>query len=370
MYEDETREAIERRCMDRIDSSLDPRPGGVIQTNIASAAIEFALLYEALDFVNEQINPMSANREHLENWGNTFGVTPLQATYAILKAEIEMENGTCPIGSRFMQNNLTFILITHNKDNEYSVQCEQAGETGNNSYGRIVPILNIPGLLKAEIKGVEIPGTEIESDDSFRERFLENFRNKAYGWNMAQYKQEIAKIQGVGGCKIERHFEEKDFWVGVYIMDSNYQKASPELVELVQTTLLPILPDYEEPTIQNSGDGMVAIGHVPKVMSVEEVTINIVLHLEFALDYSYEILESTIKEKIQDFLTEECNKNWDEEDALVIRTSGIENTVLSIEGVVDIYDTEINGETNNIRLKEMEITKLGTITHVPVRKGV
>lgn len=378
MYENETREAIERRCMDRIDPKFDPRPGGVIQTNIASAAIEFALLYQALDFVDAQISPMTADRTHLESWGSTFGVTPLQPTYAILKARIEMQEGTCPIGTRFMQDELTFTVISYNGRNggeddddgfdEYSLQCEQAGEIGNTAYGRIIPVLNVKGLLSAEIIGTEIPGTDLESDSSLKERFLDNFRNKAYGWNMAQYKQEIAKMQGVGGSKIVRYFEQKDFWVGVYIIDSTFQKASPELISSVQENLLPLLPDFEEPTIQNSGDGMVAIGHVPKVMSAEEVEINLTLHLEFETRYSYEILEQPIREAIQNYLTHECNEKWDDEDNIIVRTSGIETAVLTVDGIIDIYDTEINGDLNNYKLGELQITKLGTIKNEPVNR--
>lgn len=372
MYENETREAIESRSLDRIDPSYDTRVGSIIQTFVADVAIEMALFYEKLAYTDEQISPETADREHLERWAKTFSINPLPATYAVLKARIFMGEGyECPIGSRFSQDTLTFVLISKNdEENEYSVQCEQAGEIGNTAYGRIIPLLNIPGLQSAEIVGTEIPGTEVESDESLRERFEDNFRDKSYGWNMATYRQEIAKIQGVGGFKIIRHFEEKDFWVGIYLIDSTYQKASEELIELVQTTLLPILPDHDQPTIENSGDGLVAIGHVPIVMSAEEKEINITLHLDFRDGSSYETLEETIKEKIQDYLTNECNKKWDQESSIIVRVSGIENAVLGVDGVVDIYDTEINGQKSNVELGEFEITKLGTVTHSPSTRMV
>ena len=365
MFEDETKTTIENRMLDRIDrSKYDTRPGMILQTNFGAEAVEFAKIYEYMDYIIEQINPLTADREHLEGWGKTFSINPLQATYAILKATIIMKEGyECPIGSRFSQESLNFVVISKDGDTEFSIQCEEAGEIGNTAYGRIVPILNIPGLISATITGTSIPGTDIESDESLRERFTQNFQDKSYGWNMATYKQEIAKIQGVGGFKVIRYFEEKDWHVGVYLIDSTYHKASEELIELVQETLLPILPDYEEPTIQNSGDGEVAIGHVPIVMSASEVTINITLHLEFMPSYSYEQLEQTIKEKIENYLTNECNKNWDEQDYIIVRTSGIESAILDIQGIADIYDTEINGEKANLQLDSLEITKLGTVTN-------
>lgn len=369
MYENQTREAIEQRMLDRVDIKFDPRVGSVIQTNLAAFAIELAQLYEELDYSDQQRTPETANRVHMEEWGRQFSITPLAATYAILKAEIVMKDGReCPIGSRFSQENLTFVLITHEEGNNYSVQCEQAGEIGNTAFGRIIPIQNIPGLESASIIGTEIPGTDIEGDESFRERLQQVFSEKAYGWNMAMYKQEVSKMQGVGGCKFIRYFEEKDWHVGVYIISSEYQAPTPELIESVQEKLLPLLPDYDEPTIQNSGDGLVAIGHVPIVMGAEEVEINITLHLEINPEYTYPQLESQIREKIKGYLVNQCNKRWDSEDNIIIRTSGIESAVLEISGIQDIYDTEINGLKNNVQLEPLQITKLGTITNEPIQR--
>lgn len=363
MFENETAANIELRMLERVDNTkYDTRPGSIIQTPLASVAIELAKIYEQLNFIDQQLSPLTADSEHLDIWGRTFSVNRLSATYAIVSATIEMEEGyECPIGSRFSQEQLNFTLITKDGDNQYSLQCEELGEIGNTAFGRIIPIINIPGFLSGTITGYSIPGTDIESDESLRNRFQNNFSDKAYGWNIAMYKQEIAKIQGVGGLKLERYFTEKDWWVGVYIIDSTYQKASEELIELVQNTLLPLLPDYEQPTIENSGDGEVAIGHVPKVMSAEEVDINLKLNVDISSSYSYEQLESTIKEKIQNYLTNECNKKWGDEDRITVRVSGIENAILEIEGVEDIYDTEINGNKANLELQPLQITKLGAV---------
>ncbi len=365
MYEDETAINIENRMLDRIDGTVyDKRTGQIIQTTLAATAIELAKLYQELNFIDEQHSPDTADRSHLEAWCRTFSITPLQATYAIHKARIVMAEGfECPIGSRFSQDSdLNFTVISKNDaENEYSVQCETAGEIGNTAYGRIIPILNIPGLISASIIGLEIPGTDIESDESLRERFKANFQDKSYGWNLATYKQEVSKIQGVGGCKFLRHFEEKDWWVGVYIIDTTYRKASEELINLVQETLLPILPDYSEPVINNSGEGEVAIGHVPKVMTVDEIPVNITLHLDLDSTTRYGEIENTIKEKITGYL-DSLNKRWDEQEYLTVRVSGIESAILDIKGVEDIYDTLINGERANLQLGSYEIAVLGELT--------
>lgn len=363
MYENETREVIEQRMLDRLDPGIDPRIGSVNQTHAASLAIELEKLYQELEYCDNQRTPDTANRLHMERWGKAFSVNPLEATYAILKATIEMEGGAeCPIGSRFSQGDLNFIVIEHEDGSNYSVQCEEPGEIGNTAYGRIIPIVNIKGLLSATITGTEIPGTDVEGDDSYRERLQRIFSEKAYGWNMAMYIEEISKMQGVGGVKVIRHFEDKDYWVGVYIIDSTYHKASEELVESVQEKLLPLLPDHDQPTIENSGDGLVAIGHIPIVKSAEEVVIDITLHLELQ-EKTYGQVEEPIREKIENYLTESCNKRWDDSNGIIIRTSGIETAVLEVEGVINVYDTEINGIKANVELESLQITKLGTITN-------
>lgn len=363
MYENETREVLERRMMDRLDPKFDPRIGSVLQTNHASLAIELAKLYELLDYSNRQINPDTADREHLEEWAGTFSITPLPATYAILKAEIKMKNNkTCPIGSRFNQGSLSFSVITYNGGVEYSIQCEQAGEEGNAAYGRIIPIVYIPDLLSARILSVEIPGTDVEDDDSLRERLRNNFREKSYGWNMATYRQEIAKIQGVGGFKVIRYFQEKDWYVGIYLTDSDYNAASKELVDLVQETLLPILPDYSEPNIKNSGDGLVAIGHVPIVKSVEERVINIKVDLVYGAGLNFESCKEEIEKVLKDYLYD-LNKGWEDQDHITIMQNIIWAKIYEANvGATDLIGITVNGESENYALNEFEITKLGTVT--------
>lgn len=368
MYESETHEVILQRMLGRVEDTLDKREGNLIYTCLSSVAEEMANFYVDIDYTRNQMSPLTADPEHLDKWGKTFSITRLPATNAVLTAEIVMEEGfTCPIGTRFnqqaSQGGLNFAVIekTEEKD-QYLLQCEQAGEKGNQAYGQILPIMTLPGLISARILNPAIRGEDQESDDSLRERISNYFSDKAFGGNMADYMQKLSLMRGVGGAKLVRYFNEQDYNIGVYITGSDHQAASEELLQQVQEDLLPILPDYEQPTIENSGDGMAPISHVPIVMSATEVPIDITLHVELSTTVNFEQLRGEITAAIQNYLTEECNKKWAKEDYLYVRVSFIENAVLAVEGVMDCYDTEINGETSNYRLKENEITKLGTIT--------
>lgn len=368
MYESETHEVILQRMLARVDDKFDKREGNLIYTCLSSVAEDLALIYSDLDYTWEQISPLTADTDMLNQWGKTFSITRLPATYAVLNAQIIMQDGfECPIGTRFNQEStqggLNFVVIekSEEEEDEYLVQCEQAGEIGNTAYGRILPIENLPGLLSATIYSTAIHGEDSEDNDSLRERIMAYFSDKAFGGNIADYMQKLSTMQGVGGAKLVRYLDQKDWNIGVYITGSDYQKASEELIEKVQEELLPLLPDFEQPTIENSGDGLAPISHVPKVMSAEEVVINITLNLETSSSTNFEELRDEITTAIQTYLTEQVNKQWAKEEFLYVRISHIENAVLAIEGVQDCYDTEINGETENLRLLPTQITKLGEI---------
>lgn len=368
MYESETHDVILKRMLGRVSDNLDKREGNLIYTCLSSVAEEMASFYADIDYTQQQMSPLTADPDNLEKWGKTFSITRLPATNAILTAEIKMEQGfECPIGTRFnqmsSQGGLNFVVIEKTDNPEqFLLQCEQSGEAGNEAFGQILPIMTLPGLISARIINVAIRGEDQEADDNLRQRISDYFSEKAFGGNMADYMQKLSLMRGVGGAKLVRYFNETDYNIGVYITGSDYQAASEELLQQVQEDLLPILPDYEQPTIENSGDGLAPISHVPIVMSATEVDINITLHLELSTTTTFEQLREKIEQAIQSYLTEECNKKWAKEDYLYVRVSYIENAVLAIDGVLDCYDTEVNGEASNFRLSENEITKLGTVT--------
>lgn len=350
------------RLLDRVPEDFDKREGNLIYTDLSSDSLEFKKIYDFLDFLSEQQSPLTADRNFLEGWAEPFNIIPRQPTYAILKASIVMNDGyELPIGSRFNQEMLSFIVLEKEADTIYSVQCEQAGETGNTAYGQILPVVNIPGLVSAHIVGLEIPGTELESDESLLNRFLEHFTQKAFGGNMADYRQKVLSIQGVGGVKCFRLFEGKELHVGVYIMDSQQKVPTKELIDLVQETLHPLIDGYEEAVIENSGDGIIPIGHIVHVLPVEEEIVNVHLHLDLSTLVSYDEIAEEVESTIENVINN-TNKDWGIEKEVYVRIRDIENAVYAIEGVRECYDTEINGVMSNYTLGDINIAKLGQVT--------
>jgi len=55
-------------------------------------------------------------------------------------------------------------------------------------------------------------------------------------------------------------------------------------------------------------------------------------------------------------------KQWADAPYLVIRISQIETLILALKGIIDIFDTALNGKTSNLSLGKFEVPILGGIT--------
>ena len=84
----------------------------------------------------------------------------------------------------------------------YQLTAETAGTIGNEYTGPILPITTIPGLTSAQITDILVPGDDTETDDAFRERLIEALNNRPFGGNIADYRQNVLAIDGVGGVQV------------------------------------------------------------------------------------------------------------------------------------------------------------------------
>ena len=83
----------------------------------------------------------------------------------------------------------------------------------------------IQGLTTANLIEVLIPGEDVESDQSLRQRYYDSLFGLAFGGNIADYKQKVLKMQGVGAVKVY------PVWQGggtvkLVLLDSEYHAPS------------------------------------------------------------------------------------------------------------------------------------------------
>lgn len=351
-YNEQTYEVILQRMLDRVPDTMDKREGSIIYDALAPAAIELALLYIEFGIIVDESYADTASRDYLIKRVAERGIIPYEATNAIIKGVFTPSSINIPIGSRFNHDNLNFVVLSKINDGEYRLRCETVGIEGNIYSGNLIPIDYIDGLETATIEEVLIPGENEEETEALRQRYFNSFEIKSFGGNKTDYKEKTNAINGVGCTKVT------PIWNGggtvkLTILDSNYDKASDELINSVQNAI--------DPKQDGKGDGYAPIGHIVTVNTADEVPINVTATFTFDTGYSFNSLKSQMEDKIKEYLLE-IRKEWAEKTESIVYLRKIELSLFTIEGIIDISNTKINNSNSNLTLSEYQIPVYGGIS--------
>lgn len=398
MFEDTTYEVILQRMLDRVSAKFDKREGSVIWDTHSPAAIEFQILYLALDTIIQEAYGDTATREFLILRCRERGMTPYKATKAILKGEFSPADVDV-LGKRFNIGEMNYLVTEQMAQGIYKVQCEAEGEEGNRYLGTMIPIEYIRNLETAELTEVLIPGEEEEGTEELRKRYFESFVEKAFGGNVKDYLEKTNAIAGVGCTKVIRVWngdikpsqmipsdavkawyggivdtlaeEPKNWLKAVYqaakekklttggtvllvILNSEFDLASKALLETVQKTMDP-------EAYAGEGYGLAPIGHVVSVKSAEGITITVRTGITFEQGYGWSNLQKSIEDVITAYFLE-LRRSWADTENLIIRVSQIETRILGIKGIIDIRGTTLNGVEENYTMGPYEIPVLGGVS--------
>lgn len=395
MYEENTYQVIRDRMLSRVSNKFDKREGSIIFDTHSPTALELQYLYIELERVIQEAYGDTASRDFLILRCKERGLSPYPATKAVLRgiftpATIDL------IGERFNIGSLNYIVTEKISNGEYRVECETPGTIGNQYLGRMIPIDYVEGLETAELTEVLIPGEDEEETEDLRERYFRSFEEKAFGGNRRDYLDKTNSIPGVGSTKVTRVWnggispaemipnadvEEwhngviglvdptVSLWLSaVYtaaknkmlttggtvlltILNSEYDVPTPELIQTVQTEIDPEVNAGE-------GYGLAPIGHVVTVKGANPISVAVTTSITFEVGYSWNNLQASIDAAISDYLAE-LRRSWANMPYLVVRISQIETRILRITGIVDITDTQINGNAENLTLGQYDVPVFG-----------
>lgn len=353
MFEDVTYEGILKRMLDRIPSNQNKREGAVIYDSTAPAAAELENAFYLVAGTLRECYPDTASLPYLIKHAESRGIYHKKATIATLKAVSTPSTIEIPIGTRFSLDSLNYIISEKIKDGEYEVVCETVGDAGNTHFGNMIPIDYIEGLETFELTELITPGTPEEDVESLRARYFQNVSSQAFGGNIADYREKVMSITGVGGVKVESAWEGGGT-VLVIIIDSTYKSPSNELIDLVQNEL--------DPGIEGKGYGTAPIGHKVTVDGATSIPINIEADIVYKDGWSWDSTSSYVTKAVEDYITG-IAKNWDEKNdtKLIVRISYIEAAILNCEGVLDVKVTKLNGSAENLTLETHQIPTRGKI---------
>lgn len=332
----------------RIPSDMDKREGSIIYDALAPAALELANIYAELEWLLRQGFADTADREYLIKRCKERGIEPYRATKAIFKGFFD---AAVPTGARFNLGGLNYCVTEQSGANEYQVICETAGEIGNRQMGDLVPIEYISGLASAKLTQLLIPGEDEEATEHLRSRYFASLEAKAFGGNIADYKEKADAIQGVGGVKVT------PVWNGggtvkLTILSSENLPPAEELVALVQNEI--------DPPPQGTGLGLAPIGHTVTVCGAQAVIITVNAALTFQDGTGWEDIKPEAEKAVNEYFAS-LRSQWAGSASLIVRISQIETRLLSLDGVLDIQGTAINGNEKNIQLPEDSVPILGEI---------
>lgn len=359
MFENMTYNAIMKRCLDRVPANIDKREGSLIYDALAPAAAELAQAFITLSTLKDDYAfPDTVTGENLTKKAMERSVIRHEATAAMRHAVFKTGEGIemdVPIGGRYSGGTLNFVVTEKMSAGHFKMACETPGVGGNQYFGPLIPIEYVQNLGSAELLEVLIPGEDQESDDELRKRYFESLHGQNFGGNIRDYELWVTAISGVGGVRVY------PIWNGggtvkLVIISSEWGVPASELVDLVQTQMDPEIN-------QGVGLGTAPIGHTVTVQPVEGVTLNISAEIVLLGGTTWQSIKPKAEQTIREYFTELC-KSWAEVDAVTVRISQIETRILSLDGVVDISSTKINGSEANATLTPEQIPLFGTVSAV------
>lgn len=355
MYEHMTFETLLDRMLDKVPQNVDKREGSIIYDALAPCAAELQLMYIELDNVLSETFADTARREYLIRRAKERGLSPYVAKPTALRGVFTPESIEINIGSRFSLDDLNYRVIDKITDGIYILECETYGKVGNTKFGDLIPIDYIDGLESAKLVDILVLGEDEEDTEDFRKRYFESFKSQAFGGNIADYKEKVGQMQGVGALKVI------PTWAGagtvkLIIISSDYTAPTDDFLKIIKEKIDP----YEH---SGNGYGIAPIGHKVTVEGVEDRIINIRSKITFQEGYNFDVCKPFIEKAIDKYFIE-LAKKWDSEDKIVVRVSQIETRILSVNGVIDISDTLLNEKNANLILSDNEIPKRGIVSWI------
>lgn len=353
MFEHYTQELLLEEALEKVKNNVDKREGSIVWDALSPHSIQLYELYFAMDGMLREMFGDTASREFLIRLAKDRGIKPYPATKAILKGEFNMD---VPILSRFSLDTLNYTVIEKISNGVFKLLCETDGEIGNSLFGSLIPIEYIGGLTSAALTELLIPGEDVESTESIRNRYLESFEALAYGGNRKDYMEKVHELQGVGGIKAHR-IREGIYNVKLVVLDSTYSTPSATLLDSLQTAIDPV-------TNHGEGLGIAPIGHTVLVVGANELTVDINFpNIIFEDDYEWDDVKLDVYQMLDDYFLE-LKEEWEDTSQIIIRIVHLEARMIEIGGIVDVQNTTINGLAYNCIIDSDSIPVRGEVTHV------
>lgn len=365
-FTQETYQNILKSMLARVPDTYDKRDTSPIPTALGPAAWALEGFYLALNQVQRQAFIQTSSGQSLDYLAVIGGLTRYPSSAAV---RLGVFNTAVPIGSRFSTINgaesINFVVTAATEAaNRYQLTAETPGTIGNEYTGPILPITTIPGLTSAQITDILVPGDDTETDEELRQRLITALNERPFGGNIASYREYVLAIDGVGAVQVYPTWNGGGT-VKLSVLGADFLPGSAELVENVQNAVDP-------PPNQGLGLGTAPIGAKVTATAPTELTVNVSATVTLSPGSSTEQVQPLVEAALEAYLLT-VRQSWATnvsdagvEYAADVYVSRVLAAMVSVTGVVNVTDVELNGGTADLILTETGTTQqvpvLGTVT--------
>ena len=354
MFDDRLFDTIMQEMMSTFGANVRTDEGSLAYNACVKIAQKLEEVYGDMSDINDNLLVDTMDLAHLISYASERGVVYRYATAPVVKGVFNQE---IEIGERFFCNNYMYTVTELIDGFNYKMLCGTEGTEANVNLGALNPVDYVDDWKGGEITEIIVAGLDDQDEEEFRQSIKKSFTNFSFGGNRADYRGYINSLEGVGGCKPIRRASDSS-WINVWIISNTYDVPSTELVNDVQSAV-----DPEEN--HGEGEGLAPICHSVKIYPVEGVAINVNATVTFDSGYSSSTSLEAIKSAINEYLVG-LREGWGDLDkeGMIVRLAQIEAKIISVEGVLDVTGTTLNGAVQNISLDFKQIPVLGGVTLV------
>lgn len=346
-----TYEYFMNEALGYVPQDIDIREGSIMFDALAPACYQLADLAMELKNVMLETFVTTATGGYLDLRAEEAGVRRILAAQAVAKVNVVDASGNpyvLDLGTRFSSigDDPVYYKITALTDiaGTYLMTADEAGSTGNEYVGTILPIDNLNNFGQAEITEISIPARDDETDDSLRSRVIAEKGIGAFGGNVEDYIRMANEVDGVGAVQVY------PTWQGggtvlLSILNNEFKKPTQTLVDLVQNTI--------DPDKTGAGLGLAPIGHKVTVKAPEEKLLSISFYLTTDPGIDSESVMAAITTAVEKYF-DSTRRRWAERReggyTTWIYRSQITSAILSVSGVANVNSVKIGNQDEDVQM--------------------
>ena len=355
-------DTIHARMMSVIPNHVDKSEGGFAYDFTRPAAIEKADAMERLNAVIQLFFPEWSSGDFLTLLAKYDNLNRKQPTAAEADLAVTGTQGAViPSGTRFSTASTpSMAAVEFATQQDYTIPssgtltvhvvCTQRGTVGNVPQNSItLMVAPVSYIASVTNPSPASGGTELESDESLRQRVMDVDRNSelSYVGNESDYKRWAREVDGVGSVIVIPEWQGAGTGtVKLIVMDANGDPANQTILNNVYNHIMQ--PDSPDTRLANTDVILTVV-----TATALSVSVSATVQIEDG-----EVMENVVN-KFKSRLLRYFESAKEEG---VIRYSRVGSELSQTSGVVDYTSLLVNSDTDNIEVAIDKYPTIGTVT--------